>query len=179
MFARRASVLTSIFIFSIACVRRSENTLWKKKKKKKAITPFERGCCFEEPYKFILSQIKRNKKKAGVLTMGKIEDAIKKINTEIQKEPSNRYLALIGEHIIDNITSEAAAEKVLKEEKTLAKALGGIQNKASKQKTGDCAVIEDSVVYGWAREYFGLTANPQAPAEEVKKGVCVSLEDFL
>lgn len=57
--------------------------------------------------------------------MGKIEDAIKKINTEIQKEPSNRYLALVGEHIIDNITSrKQAAEKVLKEEKTLAKALG-------------------------------------------------------
>ena len=51
--------------------------------------------------------------------MGKIEDAIKKINTEIQKEPSNRYLALVGEHIIDNITSEAAAEKVLKEERRL------------------------------------------------------------
>lgn len=110
--------------------------------------------------------------------MGKIEDAIKKINTEIQKEPSNRYLALIGEHIIDNITSEAAAEKVLKKEKTLAKALAGIENQASKQKEGNCAVIEDSVVYGWAREYFGLTANPQAPAEEAK-GVCVSLEDFL
>ena len=28
-------------------------------------------------------------------------------------------------------------------------------------------------------KYFGLTANPQAPAEETKKGVCVSLEDFL
>ena len=52
--------------------------------------------------------------------MGKIEDAIKKINTEIQKEPSNRYLALIGEHIIDNITYEAAAEKVLKMERKLA-----------------------------------------------------------
>lgn len=102
--------------------------------------------------------------------MGKIEDAIKKINTEIQKEPSNRYLALVGEHIIDNITSEAAAEKVLKKEKTLAKALAGIENQASKQKEGNCAVIEDSVVYGWAREYFGLTANPQAPAEEPKKG---------
>lgn len=66
--------------------------------------------------------------------MGKIEDAIKKINTEIQKEPSNRYMALIGEHIIDNITSEAAAEKVLKKEKTLAKALAGIENQASKQR---------------------------------------------
>ncbi len=28
-------------------------------------------------------------------------------------------------------------------------------------------------------KYFGLTANPQAPAEEPQKGVCVSLEDFL
>lgn len=113
--------------------------------------------------------------------MGKIEDAIKKINTEIQKEPSNRYLALVGEHIIDNITSEAEAEKVLKAEKTLEKALAGIENRASKQRTGRCAAIEDAVVYGWAREYFGLTeaANPQTPAEEVKKGVRVSLEDFL
>ncbi len=31
------------------------------------------------------------------------------------------------------------------------------------------------MVYGWAREYFGLTANPQAPAEEAK-GICVSLK---
>ena len=111
--------------------------------------------------------------------MGKIEDAIKKINLQIQMSPNDKYRALIGEYIIDQITTEAAAEKVLKKEKTLAKALGGIQNKASKQKTGNCAVIEDSVVYGWAREYFGLTANPQAPAEEPTKGVCVSLEDFL
>ena len=99
MFARRASVLISIFIFSIACVRRSERMLGnsqKKKKKNMVITPFDRGCCFEEPSKIILSQIKRNRKKAEVLAMGKIEDAIKKINTEIQKEPSNRYLALIG-----------------------------------------------------------------------------------
>ena len=38
----------------------------------------------------------KEKKKAEVLTMGKIEDAMKKINAEIQKEPSNRYLALVG-----------------------------------------------------------------------------------
>lgn len=113
--------------------------------------------------------------------MGKIDEAIKKINTEIQKEPNNRYLALVGEHIIDRITTEAAAEKVLKAEKTLARALTGIQNRASRQKEGNCAVIEDAVVYGWAREYFGLTeaANPQTPAEAPKKGVCVKLEDFF
>ncbi len=113
--------------------------------------------------------------------MGKIDEAIKKINTEIQKQPNNRYLALVGEHIIDRITTEAAAEKVLKAEKTLARALTGIQNRASRQKEGNCAVIEDAVVYGWAREYFDLTeeANPQTPAEAPKKGVCVKLEDFF
>ena len=80
--------------------------------------------------------------------MGKIEDAIKKINLQIQMSPNDKYRALIGEYIIDQITTEAAAEQILQAD-------------------------------GWAREYFGLTANPQAPAEEPKKGVCVSLEDFL
>nr|DAJ40301.1 MAG TPA: PcfK-like protein [Caudoviricetes sp.] len=111
--------------------------------------------------------------------MGKIEDAIKKINLQIQMSPNDKYRALIGEYIIDQITTEAAAEQILQAEKTLNRALVEITKKAEKQKMGNCAVIEDSVVYGWAREYFGLTANPQTPAEEPKKGVCVSLEDFL
>nr|DAJ40349.1 MAG TPA: hypothetical protein [Caudoviricetes sp.] len=74
MFARRASVLISIFIFSIACVRRSERMLGnsqKKKKKNMVITPFDRGCCFEKPYKFILSQIERNRRKGGGFDNGK------------------------------------------------------------------------------------------------------------
>jgi hypothetical protein len=122
---------------------------------------------------------KETGEKAEVLTMGKIEDAIKKINLQIQMSPNDKYRALIGEYIIDQITTEAAAEQILQAEKTLNRALVEITKKAEKQKMGNCAVIEDSVVYGWAREYFGLTANPQAPAEEPKKGVCVSLEDFL
>ena len=109
--------------------------------------------------------------------MGKIEAAIKKINTEIQKEPSNRYIALIGEHIIDCITSEAAAEQVLQEEKTLGRALTGIENRAKQQQVKGHAVIEDVVVYGWAREYFGLTA--ETPQESSKPSFArLSLDDF-
>ena len=48
--------------------------------------------------------------------MGKIEDAIKKINVEIQKEPNEEVLAKIGEYIIDQITTEEVAEKILAEE---------------------------------------------------------------
>ena len=35
--------------------------------------------------------------------MGKIEDAIKKINLQIQMSPNDKYRALIGEYIIDQI----------------------------------------------------------------------------
>lgn len=109
--------------------------------------------------------------------MGKIEDAIKKINTEIQKEPDNRYIALIGEHIIDCITSETAAERVLQEERTLERALTGIENRAKQQQVKGHAVIEDAVVYGWAREYFGLSA--EASQESSKPSLArLSLDDF-
>lgn len=66
--------------------------------------------------------------------MGKIEDAIKKINLQIQMSPNDKYRALIGEYIIDQITTEAAAEQILQAEKTLNRALVEITKKAEKQK---------------------------------------------
>lgn len=107
--------------------------------------------------------------------MGKIEEAIKKINTEIQKEPNNRYLALVGENIIDCIMTDDDAEKVLQEGKTLAEAMKAIMKEASKKKQGSVAVLQDAEVYRIAQAFFSL--NPQAPAE--KKCVALSLEDFL
>ena len=59
--------------------------------------------------------------------MGKIEDAIKKINVEIQKEPNEEVLAKIGEYIIDQITTEEVAEKILAEDKSLKKIYGEIK----------------------------------------------------
>lgn len=121
--------------------------------------------------------------------MGKIEEAIKKINNEVQKNQSNTYLMLVGEHIIDCITTEEAAEKVLEEKKNLSGCLQSITGKAQKQKQGNVAVIEDATVYRWAREYFGLETaeqkphlelvKPQTLAEVPKKSGHLSLDDFF
>lgn len=121
--------------------------------------------------------------------MGKIEDAIKKINGEVQKNHSNTYLVLVGEHIIDCIVTEEAGEKVLQAGKSLESCLGHIQKEAAKQKSGSVAVIEDATVYRWAREYFGLETTerklrlelvkPQMSAEEPKKRKHLSLDDFF
>lgn len=106
--------------------------------------------------------------------MGKVEEAIKKINTVIQERPNDRHRALIGEHIIDQITTEEAAEGILAPEKTLEGAMDEIERKARERAVRNCAVIEDDVVFRWAREYFGIseTTKPQPSAH-------LSLDDFL
>lgn len=121
--------------------------------------------------------------------MGKIEEAIKKINGEVQKSLSDTYLVMVGEHIIDQITTEEAAEKVLVKEKKLSGCLQHIQNEARKKKSGSVAVIDDMTVYSWAREYFGLAAieqkphlelvKTQMPAEAPKKSNRLSMDDFF
>ena len=118
--------------------------------------------------------------------MGKIEDAVRKINAEIQKEPGNGYIAAVGEHIIDCIVSDEAAEAVLAEGKTLSGALEGIRNameeKAKKRHNrtkANCVeiAVPKEEVFKMARDYFGLPEPGSRPA--VKKGVSLSLEDFL
>lgn len=123
--------------------------------------------------------------------MGKLEDAIKKINNEVQKNHSNTYLVMVGEHIIDCITTEEAAEKVLQQGKNLQGCLSHIQTEAAKKKVGQVAVIQSDIVYGWAREYFGLAADQKKPHLEVvkpqttsvmephKKSNHLSLDDFF
>lgn len=117
--------------------------------------------------------------------MGKIENAIEKLNKDIQKHPQDQYRALVGEHLIDCITTEEIADKVLEEGKTLEAALKTITANAIKKAVSNCAVIADKEVYKWAREYFGIGAmEPEEPksaniAETKKKTLKLSLEDFL
>lgn len=111
--------------------------------------------------------------------MGKIENAIEKLNNDIQKHPEDQYRALVGEHLIDCITTEEIADKVLEG------ALKTIRANAKKKAVSNCAVIADEEVYKWAREYFGIgTVEEEKPksaniAETKKKTLKLSLEDFL
>ena len=76
--------------------------------------------------------------------MGKIENAIEKLNNDIQKHPQDQYRALVGEHLIDCITTEEIADKVLEEGKTLEAALKTITANAKKKAVSNCAVIADA-----------------------------------
>lgn len=93
-----------------------------------------------------------------------IQQAIIKINTEMQKSPDNKYIETIGHHVIDAITTEANAKVVLDEQKNLAGAMAKVRDKARGQAVNNVAVMADDEVYAVVDEYFGLTAAPVAPA---------------
>lgn len=62
---------------------------------------------------------------------------------------------------------DGLAEDVLQNHKTWEKCYGYIYEQARKQKSGNCAVVRDDVVYEWAEDYFHL--DDKAVEEKKKK----------
>lgn len=94
----------------------------------------------------------------------KMYNAISKINEEMQKEPSNKYLEIIGHYIIDRCSEEAVAKAVNNPEKSLNGAYEHIEIAARKKASKHCAVMTDSEIFDAIDEYFGISANSGARA---------------
>lgn len=131
-----------------------------------------------------------------------MEEAIKKINDEMQKYPGDMYTEIIGHYLIDRASAEPeVAGQILKAEKTLARSLEAVKAAAQKIKKGEVAVLTPAQVFGEIDRYFGLTPNvaaqyksmgmdeaarQQEPPLTVVKGgrpargkVNIDLDDFL
>lgn len=81
------------------------------------------------------------------------EEAIGKINGEMQKSPDDRVLEAIGHYLIDRIT-DADAEKV--RDKTLKGAVEKMRSAAQKVARGGVGVLTDEEGFAIVRRYFGL-----------------------
>lgn len=89
--------------------------------------------------------------------MSLLQNAIDKIDTEMEKDRENPAICKISDYIISNlITNDENARLILNEKKTLKNCFSEVQSKAKKQASGGCAVIADEVVYGWVCEYYGI-----------------------
>lgn len=90
-----------------------------------------------------------------------MENAIKKINDEMQKQPDNQCLEIIGQYIIDRCSSQEDADKVNKDDKSLSGAFKAIEEFARKKATAGCAVIKDNDIFDAIDEYFGFSVNEE------------------
>ena len=89
-----------------------------------------------------------------------MEKAIAAINAEMQKEPGNQYLEIIGQYIIDRCTEQYIADKINRG-LTLAGAMNAIKS-AAKKKGGQCVVMRDEEILDAVDAYFGMGKNTSA-----------------
>lgn len=100
------------------------------------------------------------------------EKAIEKINAEMQKNPDNQYIEIIGQYIIDKCESDAAAEKVLTDGKTLSACLDKIKALAKKKAINGVGVVTEDEAFTEVNKYFGF-------AEKPKETVDIDLDKFF
>ena len=98
----------------------------------------------------------------GVSTVNR-EEAIGKINGEMQKSPDDRVLEAIGHYLIDRIT-DAEAEKV--KGKTIAGAVAEMRREAQKIARGGVGVLTDEEGFAIVRRYFGLRDDAPEKVED-------------
>ena len=99
------------------------------------------------------------------------EDAIKKINNEMQKNPGDAYLEAIGHYVIDRCyipeVQNAVGNGV-----TLKSAMQKVLDKAKRQKRGNVAVLTDEEVFSIVAKCFGIKYEEkpqQIPISEPKQ----------
>ncbi|MEG1497724.1 MAG: Cas9 inhibitor AcrIIA9 family protein [Clostridiales bacterium] len=108
--------------------------------------------------------------------MENLQEAIKKINDEMQKTPENTYTEVIGHYIIDHITN-VNAEHVLDKDKTLNQLLSNITATAKKQAKNNIAVLADAEVFAMVDDYFGLGVVADAKIGPI--GININFDDFI
>lgn len=109
-----------------------------------------------------------------------------KLQTEMDATKGS-YVKVVGSYLLQYLDDHPeAAEKILVEDKTIAKSLAEMRKVAAKQKDGNVAVLTDREGFEVVLKYFEIkgTAENAAPAEKpaaAKSNVDfdVRLEDLL
>ncbi|WLR54855.1 hypothetical protein LC048_21045 [Mesobacillus subterraneus] len=115
--------------------------------------------------------------------------AIEKIQGEMNSNSNNPYIQVVGNFLLHHLDGDqGAAEKILAEDKTIAKSLEAMRRAAEKKKVGNMAVLTDAEGFAVVLKYFGIDGQPvsvEVPAtppvktEKPSNDFNVSLDDFL
>lgn len=118
------------------------------------------------------------------------EKALEKLDSEMGLNQDNSYIQVVGDFLLSHLNNNPEdAEKILAEDKTIAKSLDEMRNLASKKKVGNCAMFTPSEGFAIVLKYFGVESAvdiSETTAVPIKKEVVkskvdfdISLKDFL
>ena len=96
-----------------------------------------------------------------------LEQAIAKVRTEMTQEATNSYIQVVGEFLLQHLSSnQAAAEMIMNADKSIGKSLDEMRKVAGKKKKiGNCTVLTDQEAFSVVLKYFGIdsVADIQSP----------------
>ena len=96
------------------------------------------------------------------------QKAIAKMNNEMSQKHSPAIDAI--HNFLCDQNDDELFENICKDGKSIADAYAHCVNNASEQRDGNCAMISDSIVFGWVVDYF----NSELTAVKSKSAVYVS-----
>lgn len=105
------------------------------------------------------------------------QEAVSKLKTEIDQNKSNSYIQVVGDFLLIHLDKHPQdAEKILANDKTIAKSLDEMRNLASKKKVGNCAMFTPAEGFAIVMKYFGIESaiDITAPAAVVDPKPVVS-----
>ena len=101
---------------------------------------------------------------------GDQKQIIQQISRTLMEKANEPYLKMIAKHLIERAkANEDLRSMLMDSSKTLQECYAYIKKEARAKAKNGCACIEDSVVYGWAEEYYGVkTSVKRKNAEKIK-----------
>ena len=110
-----------------------------------------------------------------------LNNAITKIEDEMSKNKNNGYIQAVGGFLLGRLkTNQADAEKILADDKTIAKSLDKMRDEAKKKQVGNCAVLTDEEGFAVVLKYFGIDAAVPVKAKPAaSSSFDINLEDLL
>ena len=94
-----------------------------------------------------------------------MEKAIEKIDAEMQKDPTNTNLEIIGHYIIDRCARSGEVVKAINGGKTLSGAMDALKAEAKKKAKGNCGMLRDTEIFDIIDKYLSAMPDEQVRAD--------------
>jgi hypothetical protein len=116
------------------------------------------------------------------------EQAIQKIQAEMEQNKANAYVQEIGKFLIKYLVGHPdAAEKVMNQDKTIRKSLFFMRDEAKKKQVEGVAMLTPAEGFSVVLKYYGIEENgidlaaapPTPPAAKPADDFNINLDDFL
>lgn len=95
-----------------------------------------------------------------------LDQALVKINTEMSQNSKDPYIQTVGRFLLQHINANPEdAEKILAENKSIAKSLDVMRQEAQKKQVNRCGMFTPEEGFNIVLKYFGINAT--APASGI------------